>query len=471
MKYPLKQTEPPLIPIRTRYFMEHPEQFSIARLESNEMDRGDGLTPLAKIPDIEDRIRFTRDGGGYFTEVRLVIGRETDKDTGEVEEETVVLGHTSDRMLYGMMITSDIYHDYFDTSGNLIYDLMDPEDETEEEPENEELQDEDSEETTDETEETVQSDLEEELRKLVSEELQKRNRIQLGDIILVRCPKPSSTIRYLKANQHGVCHIQYIYERWYDIATKQNRNHKTTIGQMSNEFPGAMIPNERYKRYFDMETGLPKDQLNKDEQEDQGERRGQNGQSIVTGNQSSPIPEPGEREKEVLHRAVMSYGIDSEEARDAAIDLLHQLIPESSDKETAMNGQGNQYEESLNGQIGRQNKNELESLYEQVNERKERVRVLANIFEGISGDIDTQAKRHPDVLVSTYKARKINAVLLEIRKYCDGSGFEEFLELVQEPEEVVKDGETYFTGMTYSDVQLLFEHYGAVFSHMRYYKM
>ena len=40
------------MPIRTRYFMEHPKQFNIATFASNEMERGDGLTPLAKIHPI-----------------------------------------------------------------------------------------------------------------------------------------------------------------------------------------------------------------------------------------------------------------------------------------------------------------------------------------------------------------------------------------------------------------------------------
>ena len=468
MKHPLKQTAPPAHSSRTQYFMEHPEQFNFFTLESNEMERGDGLTPLAKIPDLGDRIRFIKEAGGFFTEVRLVIGRETDKETGETEEETVILGHTSDRMLYGMMTTSNIYHDYFDTSGNLIYDPMNPEDEGEEEPENEEPQDEETEKTTGETEEPAQEDPEEELRELVAAELQKKNKIQLGDTILVRGPEPSSSIRYLKANQHGVRHVQYIYERWYDNETRQNRNLKTTIGQMSDEFPGAMIPNERYKRYFDMETGLP---LNQDGQKDQSEQKDEKEQSIAANTQNPKAPEPGKREIEELRRSVSRYGIESDEAREAAIDYLQQLIPENSGQKTAMNGQGDHYAAPASGQTGRQNGNHLESLYERANEKKEQIRVLVTIFDGIRSDIYDQAKRHPDDLVNTYKTRKINAILLEIRKLCKGSGFEEFLELIQEPEEVEKDGETYLTGMTYSDVQILLEHYGAVFSHIRHLKM
>ena len=457
MKYPLKQTEHPVLPFRTQYFMEHPEQFSIARLASNEMDRGDGLTPLAKIPDIEDRIRFTRDGGGYFTEVRLVIGRETDEKTGEAEEETVVLGHTSKGMLYGMMTTSDIYHDYFDTSGNLIYDPMDPEEEMEEEPEdtepeNEEPEDEDSEETTDETEKPPLKTLnnqdnpdngqisdisdqstallsrssEEELRRQVAEELQKKNWIKLGDTILVRYPNVNN-VSTLKANKQGVRRVQYIYEQWYDPEIHQCRNRKTSIGQMSEEFPGAMIPNERYKQYFNMETGLP---LSRDEQN-----------STSADFQNPETEETGERAKAELQKTVERYGINSEEAFSAAADYLHQLLPEN--KDTVMENHNN----------------DIQDLYSQTRKKKQRLDSLGSILGAISETIDMLAKKYPDDLIGTYKARKINEILSEIKHHYLGSGYEEFLELIKEPEEVKKDGETYVTGMSYSDVQILLDHY------------
>ena len=179
----MKHIAPPLQPVRTRFLLEHPAHFSVATLESNEMDRDDSLAPLAKIPRKEDRIRFKQDRGGFYTNVMFVISRETEEN----EAETVFLSQTSSGMLPGMMSISDVYHDYFDTSGNLINYPLNPENEEESGTE--------------------------ELQRRIKEEPKQQNSIQLGNTTFVRIRKIPSGIRILKPNNKGICNVQYIYAR------------------------------------------------------------------------------------------------------------------------------------------------------------------------------------------------------------------------------------------------------------------
>ena len=241
----------------------------------------------------------------------------------------------------------------------------------------------------------------------------------------------------MKANKQGVRRVQYIYEQWYDPEIRQCRNRKTSIGQISEEFPGAMIPNERYKQYFNMETGLP---LSRDEQN-----------STSADLQNPETEETGERAKAELQKTVERYGINSEEAFSAAADYLHQLLPEN--KDTVMENHNN----------------DIQNLYSQTRKKKQRLDSLGSILGAISETIDMLAKKYPDDLIGTYKARKINDILSEIKLYYLGSGYEEFLELIKEPEDVKKDGETYVTGMSYSDVQILLDHYTTLLWRVRLY--
>ncbi len=90
-----------------------------------------------------------------------------------------------------------------------------------------------------------------------------------------------------------------------------------------------------------------------------------------------------------------------------------------------------------------------------------------NPEEELQRRIKEEFKKHPETLISTYKAQKINAVLIELRLLAHGSGFEDFLELIKEPEEVEQDGVKYLTGMTYSDAEVLLSHYTVVLNYLR----
>ena len=119
----VKKTANPLPPEQTKWFLENPQKFDIDKLEANEMRQGFGAQPIVKIPRDRDRIRKTMDEHNQGS-IELVIGRETDPETGEIREETVRIGTSISGHLPGMMIATDVYHKYYDIYGNLRNDPL-----------------------------------------------------------------------------------------------------------------------------------------------------------------------------------------------------------------------------------------------------------------------------------------------------------------------------------------------------------
>ena len=109
----------PLTPQQTRYYLLNPEKFDVNKLEANEMLQGNNAMPLAKIPQIKDRIRIDDTG-----KIHLVTSRKTDEETSEIQEETVEIGGSLGNVMPGMMVITDDYHNYFDVYGNLVVDPM-----------------------------------------------------------------------------------------------------------------------------------------------------------------------------------------------------------------------------------------------------------------------------------------------------------------------------------------------------------
>ena len=114
----MKKKVKPLSPQQTKIYLLHPESFDINRVEANEMLQDEGKS-IVKIPQIANRIR--QDSA---EKISLVVSRETDEATGEIKEKTVEMGSNISGVLPGMMLASDIYHDYFDVFGDLINDPM-----------------------------------------------------------------------------------------------------------------------------------------------------------------------------------------------------------------------------------------------------------------------------------------------------------------------------------------------------------
>ena len=115
---------------------------------------------------------------------------------------------------------------------------------------------------------------EKELRKLDAEGLRKNNRVKLGDGYLVRIPEIKGRINRIKRDKS--VYVEYVYERKYDPETKQTRNKKAIIGVIVEGYPGAMLPNDNYGKYFDAVTGALK------QPENDGEKTEAEGTDLTT---------------------------------------------------------------------------------------------------------------------------------------------------------------------------------------------
>ena len=497
----MKKRVNPLPPERTKWFLENPQKFNIDKLEANEMLQGSGSPPIAKIPQDRDRIRRTVDEHNRGS-IELVIGRETDPETGEIREETVRIGTSISGHLPGMMIATDVYHKYYDIYGNLRNDPLremestpdakgGPEGTVPHGPEG-----------------TVPPgpDLAQRLKERVAEELEEKNEIRLGGTTLVRLPKIPG-IRILPPNQKGLSQVEYKYDQWYDPVTQQSRNRKRIIGQLSDEYPDAMVPNKRYYEIFNITTGLTwkeeakldgidieesleelrknVEERKKKEEEDKRQREEDERLKKLYGENSPEIQEAASRRlRKIFSELHDRY---DEQDRQDYIDLGIEDEYDTEDDSTgpeAENNDNNTRNSNMADPMIKENNNEenkesrkddrmddskddIHYLYNQVSREKERTAILMKILGSVTKTISNQAKKHPDHIINTYKARKINEILIELRIKYQGSGYEDLLELIREPEEVEKDGQKFIDGMTYSDAEVLLSHYATIIEHIR----
>ena len=199
-----KKTASPLPPEQTKWFLENPDRFDINKLEANEMRQGFGAQPIVKIPQDRELIRRTVDEHNQGS-IELVVGRETDPETGEILEETVRIGTDITGHLDGMMIASDVYHKYYDIYGNLRHDPLKGTENTPDESREAATEDETSgPESQDETKGACPQ-VTQKLRNRIAEEMKKKNElVRLGDTTLVRLPEIPGRIRVLEPNSKGI---------------------------------------------------------------------------------------------------------------------------------------------------------------------------------------------------------------------------------------------------------------------------
>ena len=130
---------------------------------------------------------------------------------------------------------------------------------------------------------------------------------------------------------------------------------------------------------------------------------------------------------------------------------------------------GGQMDGGADGGNGEESEEEedIQSVYYQVSKEREREAILMRILMATAKSIGGQARKHPDDIVNQYKARKINRLLMEIREKYQKSGYEDLLELIEEPREIEEDGKTFVVGMTYSDLEILLNHYETITEFIR----
>ena len=388
---------------------------------------------------------------------------------------------------------------------------------------------------------------EKELRKLVAEGLRKNNRVKLGDGYLVRIPEIKGRINRIKRDKS--VYVEYVYERKYDPETKQTRNKKAIIGVIVEGYPGAMLPNDNYGKYFDAVTGALKQPENDGEKTEaegtdlttetgtegsgtaaetvSGSEKGKTNKKTGKDSKSAKAlegaannrvmhpwrPEDKTEEekrrdwemghnamKEMLDSAIRrrmkeqkedekkereQYNLElyGEENPETEGRSLEDLIRERKrlDEETYEN-----YKEPSEEEIDRVLRNligdtaeagnednmengdyayseeALQESYRDFNALRERIAILSDILTKIHKSIKTQAKRRPDDIISEFKAKKINSILAEIKEKYAGTGYDDLLELIEVPREIRKDEEIYVIGPSYSDVEVILDHYASI---------
>ena len=373
------------------------------------------------------------------------------------------------------------------------------------------------------------------LREQVTKGLEKSNKVKLGDGYLVRIPKIQGRINRIKRDDRT--YVEYIYERGYDPETKQSRNKKVLIGTILSEYPNALLPNDNYTEFFDIDTGRPKKRLDdigngekpttdedtpdgmKSEAErpsdtrDRKTKKAKSGKDI-TEEPSSRVMKPWspedmtEEEKrhsreltrragqeiyesivkrrtqaqeeaekeEIRKRNLELYGEEHPDVEPLSLEEWHKILIDDiegdygepgEEEENKDTGNENQNEDRKDENDMEQDSNsfneeELRKNYEAVNAFRERVAILADILKKIHESIKTQAKKRPDDVISPFKAQKINSILSELKEKYAGTGYDDLLEMIDEPQEVEKDGRTILVGPTYSDVEVILDHYASI---------
>ena len=388
---------------------------------------------------------------------------------------------------------------------------------------------------------------EKELRKLVAEGLRKNNRVKLGDGYLVRIPEIKGRINRIKRDKS--VYVEYVYERKYDPETKQTRNKKAIIGVIVEGYPGAMLPNDNYGKYFDAVTGALKQPENDGEKTEaegtdlttetgtegsgtaaetvSGSEKGKTNKKTGKDSKSAKAlegaannrvmhpwrPEDKTEEekrrdwemghnamKEMLDSAIRRrmkeqkedekkereqynlelYGEENPETEGRSLEdlirerkrldeetyenykepseeeidrALRSLIGDTAEAETEENMENGDYAYSEEA---------LQESYRDFNALRERIAILSDILTKIHESIKTQAKRRPDDIISEFKAKKINSILAEIKEKYAGTGYDDLLELIEMPQEIRKDEEIYVIGPSYSDVEVILDHYASI---------
>jgi len=373
------------------------------------------------------------------------------------------------------------------------------------------------------------------LREQVTKGLEKSNKVKLGDGYLVRIPKIQGRINRIKRDDRT--YVEYIYERGYDPETKQSRNKKVLIGTILSEYPGALLPNDNYTEYFDVDTGRPKKRSD-DMEEDEGtataeamtdgmnpegertsgtnDRKTKKVKSDKDTTEASPsrvikpwspedmteeekrhsreltrragreiyesivkrrtqAQEEAEKE-EIRKRNLELYGEEHPDVEPLSLEELHKILIDDIERDYGEPGREeenkdtkneNQNEDQIDESDMEQDSNsfneeELRKNYDAINAFRERVAILADILKKIHESIKTQAKKRPDDVISLFKAQKINSILSELKEQYAGTGYDDLLEMIEEPQEMEKDGRTILAGPTYSDVEVILDHYASI---------
>lgn len=254
----------------------------------------------------------------------------------------------------------------------------------------------------------------------------KGNEIQCGCETLAKIPRMKGLISY-KNKETGdgkvTRYVELITERRYDPEKKQSRNKRVSIGiDISHIYPGMMIINENYHKYFS-----------------------KSGELLIT-----PIIEE-RKKKEVKDKKDQEPGPGTETAPHP---------PESPQEEKETKQEEAKEEESMDGRD-----QEIQDRLNREQHMRDRFGFLDRMLNGYKYLVDEQLDRKQDRKMSRYQIRRINELLEEIRDFFQEFEYTEYLQTAEEPEG--EDGER----MSYSDMAVLLRGYVCVMDSYRLGKL
>ncbi len=282
------------------------------------------------------------------------------------------------------------------------------------------------------------------------------------------------------------------------------------IGSTVDSFPNVMFPGDHYEEYFDLQTGEPLPLKGKDEPKEPEQGMEAPKPKPLPESPSEPVavitekpltpppapkpaPAPQQKTQDTLvsEQKVMTQSAggavpiikkppetQANAKSDPNMDLVNTVLGllDSMTKPTTARIQRKQAAESQpdntetdrnpeEGNMAEDGQEAVDQAYQDYNLAIERLDLLHSILYEILCTIQRQAKKTPDAVISAYKVQKINANLKEIRDMYQNSGYEDLLELLEEPHKVMEDGVEHIEGTTYSDAEILLHYYVELMIH------
>ena len=316
-----------------------------------------------------------------------------------------------------------------------------------------------------------------------------------GDII-AKIPKIEHRIYGRKAHkEYEGEYVDFVIGKYYDPEAQQMRNKKVTIGTVSN-FPGMMIINENYHKYFDKKGRLRNDPMKEEEEERQKkeeqarkekeekeriERAEQEKREQETRTEAEDAPDPIAEER-LTSTAEEENGTDGADSTFQQPSSAHRQRlkerPQVSQTEEEMLEELKKEKEELKKQkaLLEAEKKEVEQLKKQLQDsqktldsirmvrimqfeeaKTKHIQLLREILHGQTEIIEKQAGKKPGAVMTLHQIRMINSLLAEIREIFQGCESEEYLQLAEEPDPDNQDDDNY--GTTYGEMAILLQNY------------
>ena len=249
----------------------------------------------------------------------------------------------------------------------------------------------------------------------------KTNEILFEDTVLAKIPEIPGRINRRKRPETDVTYIEMVLERHYDPVSRQTRKKRISIGtDAAPAFPGMMLPNEAYYRYFDHD-----------------------------GDWIGPEAETDPEMKNILEKWKAAR-----KARQKATGA-----PERSGEEGTMRSEEAEEYRSQNTEGPEENEDAEDQAMRQEAARKARAKAhlkyLQMLFLDYHGIVSIQAKKKPQLLMTVYQVVQINELLTELKRFFEGTDMYPYLKVVEIPKEI--DGD--LAPVTYGDMAILLKPY------------